>query len=77
VLRNWRPGDAYCPKGHTQVRKVKRLFWEYGIDAWRRPGWPVLTSAGKPVWARGFPAAAEAAAGSATRRALVITEEPL
>src|SRR5262249_54338511 len=26
LLRNWRPGDAYRPRGHRQSRKLKQMF---------------------------------------------------
>ena len=77
VLRNWRPGDAYRPRGRHQVRKLKRLFLERRIAVRRRSHWPVLTSAGRLVWASGFPVAAEFAAGGTTRAGLVIAEEKL
>jgi tRNA(Ile)-lysidine synthetase-like protein len=71
-LRNWRPGDAYRPKGHAHMQKVKRLFREFRIAARERPRWPVLTSGGRVAWVLGLPAAAEYAAGPDTRSALVI-----
>jgi len=42
-----------------------------------RRGWPVLTSAGEIVWARGFPVAQEFVAEKDTRKVLSISEEPL
>lgn len=75
VFRSWQPGDAYCPRGHRKACKLKRLFWERGVDSWKRPFWPVLSAAGGVVWAWGFPPAAGVAAGPATRVGLVIEEE--
>ena len=77
VLRNWRPGDAYRPQGSRSVRKLKRLFLDRRIAARERPGWPVLTSAGKVAWAGRLPAAEEFAARSSTRAGLLIDEETL
>src|SRR5271163_2868373 len=77
VLRNWRPGDRLQPAGHSGVYKLKRLLNKKGISLWERNGWPVLTSDGVIVWVRGFPVAAEFAAGEKTHRGLVIDEEPL
>ncbi len=72
-LRNWRPGDAYRPRGHAHLHKVKRLFQEFRIAARERAGWPVLTSAGQVAWVLGMPAAKEFAAGPETQVGLVIT----
>jgi tRNA(Ile)-lysidine synthase len=77
VLRNWRPGDSYRPRGRQRVHKLKELLYEGGIDARERPAWPVLTSAGQVVWASGLPGADEYAANAATHFALLIDEESL
>jgi tRNA(Ile)-lysidine synthase len=77
VLRNWRPGDRLQPQGRSSVHKLKRLLNEKGISRWERDGWPVLSSDGIIVWARGFPVAAGYAAGEGTRTAMVIAEEAL
>ena len=77
VLRNWRPGDGYRPVGRRRVRKLKQLLLEGRVAARDRTGWPVLTSDGSLVWARGFPVAAEFAPQAATRVGLVIAEEEL
>jgi tRNA(Ile)-lysidine synthase len=74
VLRNWRPGDAYRPRGRGRVQKLKTMFSDARIAVRERARWPVLTSGGKLVWARGMPPAEEFAAGSATRAGLVIEE---
>ncbi len=77
VLRNWRPGDRLHPQGHRSAHKLKRLLNEKRVSRWERDGWPVLTSAGVLVWARGFPVAAEFAANERTRTGIVIVEEEL
>jgi tRNA(Ile)-lysidine synthase len=77
VLRNWRPGDSYRPQGCRRVRKLKRLFLESRVPKGARTGWPVLTSAGKLVWASGYPVAEEFAPSSETRTGLIITEEQM
>jgi tRNA(Ile)-lysidine synthase len=77
VVRNWRPGDAYRPHGHLRTHKLKELFRVKRVPASERPAWPVLTSAGSVVWARGFPVAEGFAASNATRRSVVVIEEPL
>jgi tRNA(Ile)-lysidine synthase len=75
VLRNWRPGDRLRPLGHRSAHKLKRLLNEKHVSRWERDGWPVLTSGGDLVWARGFPVAAEFAANERTRAGIVIAEE--
>jgi tRNA(Ile)-lysidine synthase len=77
VLRNWRPGDAYRPRGYRRVQKVKRLFLERRISAQERAAWPVLTSDERLAWARGLPTAEEFLAHASTTAAVVITEEAL
>jgi tRNA(Ile)-lysidine synthase len=77
VLRNWRPGDRLRPLGHRSAHKLKRLLNEKRISRWERDGWPVLTSGGVLVWARGFPVAAGFAADERTRAGIVIAEESL
>lgn len=77
VLRNWRPGDSYRPRGRQRVHKLKELLYGHGVEARERPGWPVLTSAGRVAWARGLPGAEEFAASAATHVALLIDEESL
>ncbi len=75
VLRNWRAGDRMRPRGHRGAHKLKRLLNEERVSRWERDGWPVLTSGGVLVWARGFPVAAEFAATERTRAGIVIAEE--
>jgi tRNA(Ile)-lysidine synthase len=75
VLRNWRFGDKLQPAGHQKAHKLKRLLNEKRISRWERDGWPVLTSGGVLVWARGFPVAAGFAAEEGTRTGILIAEE--
>lgn len=77
VLRNWRPGDRLRPSGHQNARKLKRLLNEKHISRWEREGWPVLTSGGVLVWARGVAVASDFAADERTRSGIVIAEEKL
>jgi tRNA(Ile)-lysidine synthase len=75
VLRNWRFGDKLQPAGHQKAHKLKRLLNEKRISRWERDGWPVLTSGGVLVWARGFPVAAGFAVSERTRTGILIAEE--
>jgi tRNA(Ile)-lysidine synthase len=77
VLRNWRPGDRLRPAGHRNAHKLKRLLNQKRVSPWERDGWPVLTSAGSLVWARGFPVAPEFAAKDSTKVGILIAEEKI
>ncbi|MGB6200011.1 MAG: tRNA lysidine(34) synthetase TilS [Candidatus Acidiferrales bacterium] len=77
VVRNWLPGDSFRPLGRRHIRKLKRLLLESRVPVGDRAGWPVLTSAGAIVWARGFPVAAEFAARTETEIGVVVEEELL
>jgi len=77
VLRSWRPGDGYRPQYRKRVRKLKHLLLESRVPLRQRAGWPVLTSSGELVWARGFPVADDFAPREGTRMALKIAEEQL
>jgi tRNA(Ile)-lysidine synthase len=77
VLRNWRPGDSYRPRGSRRVRKLKKLLLESRVPRSARGSWPVLTSEGKVIWASGYPVAEELAAHPGTQIGLMIGEEAL
>ncbi len=77
ILRNWRPGDCYRPRGHQRHSKLKRLLQENRVARGERAKWPVLTSAGSVAWARGLPPAAQFAAQKDTKAGVVIVEEML
>jgi tRNA(Ile)-lysidine synthetase-like protein len=77
VVRSWLPGDSFRPSGRRHVRKLKRLLLERRVSLRDRAGWPVLTSAGAIVWARGFPVAAEFAAAAGTEIGVLVEEESL
>ena len=58
-LRNWRAGDRFFP-AHTQSpKKVKELLQSGHVgrqlSTAERKLWPVVESAGRIVWMRGFP----------------------
>jgi tRNA(Ile)-lysidine synthase len=73
-LRTWRPGDQYRRVGQTKAEKVKFFFQEARVPLWERRDWPIITYAGKIVWARRFGAAAEFATGPETRSVLHVAE---
>jgi len=75
VLRNWRPGDAYRPAGRHRVHKLKELLYQVKVEAAARASWPILTSSGQVIWARGLPPASDVAVHAGTRKGLWISEE--
>jgi tRNA(Ile)-lysidine synthase len=77
ILRNWRPGDAYRPRGRRQEQKLRRMFVTGRVRRGDRNIWPVLESAGRVVWARGMPPADDYRARGSTRLGVVIEEQSL
>ncbi len=57
TVRNWLPGDRFCPAHSRSEEKLKRLFLEKKIPAEQRPSWPVALCGNDIVWVRDFPVA--------------------
>ena len=74
VMRNWRPGDQYQPRGSASAQKIKTLFQQFRVPLWERRYWPVLTDGVSVLWALRFGPAAEIAAGPESRTVLKIRE---
>jgi tRNA(Ile)-lysidine synthase len=74
TLRNWRPGDRYCPSGSQKSVKVKELFRRHRVPLGERSHSPVLDSEQGIVCVRGLPAAAWAAGERKSGNVLVISE---
>jgi len=74
LLRNWRPGDQYHPRGRSGSEKIKTLFQEFRIPLWERRTWPVIARGDSILWTRRFGAAREFAAGPESREILAIRE---
>jgi len=74
ILRNWRPGDAYRPRGRRQPKKLKEMLLAGRVPCGDRASWPVLESGGRVVWARGLPPAEEFCAREGTRAGVLIEE---
>lgn len=75
TLRNWRPGDAYRPRGHRQARKLKQLFLARRVPRDERSHWPVIECGGRIVWSRDMPLADDFCAGDRTKTGLRIEIE--
>jgi tRNA(Ile)-lysidine synthase len=72
-LRNWHPGDELHVPGRGP-QKLKSLFQEARVPLWERQGWPLLTAAGRVVWARRFGADARFCAGERSGTCLYVRE---
>jgi tRNA(Ile)-lysidine synthase len=77
ILRNWRPGDAYRPRGRRHIHKLKQMFLQNRIPGRERGLWPVLECEGRVIWTRGMPAASEFCAREQTLVGVSIEEHPL
>jgi tRNA(Ile)-lysidine synthase len=75
ILRNWRPGDSYRPRGRRNERKLKHLLLAERVPAAQRRAWPVLESGGQVIWALGMAPADQCSARAQTRKGLLIVEE--
>jgi len=77
ILRNWRPGDAYRPRGRRHIRKLKQMFLKDRVPGRERGLWPVLECEGRVVWTRGMPPASDFCAREHTLLGVSIEEHPL
>ncbi|MBI4465173.1 MAG: tRNA lysidine(34) synthetase TilS [Acidobacteria bacterium] len=77
TLRNWRPGDAYQPKGHWKPKKLKGFFQRNRISRSDRQGWPVLLAGQQVVWARGLEVAEGFSPTPDSPSAILVEESPL
>lgn len=77
LLRSWRAGDSYRPRGRRKTRKLKEMFLAARIRREEREGWPVLESGGEIVWAKGMEPADGFCAQEGTRAGVVIEERKL
>jgi tRNA(Ile)-lysidine synthase len=75
ILRNWRPGDSYRPRGRRDERKLKQMLLAERVPASQRRTWPVLESGGQVIWALGMTPADQCGARVDTRKGLLIVEE--
>lgn len=74
LVRNWRPGDRFCPFGSRKDRKLKELLARQKVPAAVRRFWPVLQSGNQIAWVRGFSPAVSMAATPTSRQILVVEE---
>lgn len=73
-IRNWRPGDRYCPLGAPGTRKLQDWFTDRKIPLEQRHRLPVLlTGSSEILWVPGFPPAQSACLGPGDKRALKLT----
>jgi tRNA(Ile)-lysidine synthase len=77
ILRNWRPGDAYRPRGRRHIQKLKQMFLNDRVPGRERGLWPVLECEGRVVWTRGMLPASDFCAQEHTLLGVSIEEHPL
>ena len=49
-IRNFRPGDRFCPLGIKGTQKLKEFFIDHKIPRFERPQIPLLISGERIVW---------------------------
>jgi tRNA(Ile)-lysidine synthase len=54
-VRNWRPGDRFCPAHTKSPKKIKELLQERHVSGEARKVWPVVANGNEIIWVRGFP----------------------
>ena len=74
ILRNWRSGDAYRPRGRRRLQKLKEMFQVRRVPLGERAAWPVLETEGQVIWTRGMHPADDFCAKENTRVAVFIEE---
>ena len=74
VVRNWKPGDRFCPSGSQKAHKLKELLARRKIPAGLRKFWPVLQCGNEIAWVRGFAPAVNMVATPTSKRILVVEE---
>jgi len=50
MIRNWQPGDRFCPLGINGTQKIKKYFINQKIPVHKRVGCPVLISQNTIIW---------------------------
>jgi tRNA(Ile)-lysidine synthase len=59
-VRNWRPGDRFCPAHTKAPKKIKELLPGNDLTGAERKLWPVVVDGGgEVVWVRGLPTPAK------------------
>ncbi len=76
MVRNWRPGDRFCPAHTKETRKVKELLSDRHVTGAEKKLWPVITACDDLVWMRGFPAPAAFQSSPGAPKAVWIRESP-
>jgi tRNA(Ile)-lysidine synthase len=53
-IRNFRPGDRFCPLGIQGTQKLKEFFIDHKVPRFERPKIPLLISGEMIVWIVGY-----------------------
>ncbi|MGZ3689789.1 MAG: tRNA lysidine(34) synthetase TilS, partial [Bdellovibrionota bacterium] len=76
TVRNWRPGDRFCPAHTKETRKVKELLSDRHVTGAEKKLWPVIAARDDLVWMRGFPVPAAFQSSPGAPEAVWIRESP-
>jgi tRNA(Ile)-lysidine synthase len=53
-MRNFRPGDRFCPLGVKGSQKLKHFFIDHKVPKFERPRIPLLISEERIAWIVGY-----------------------
>jgi tRNA(Ile)-lysidine synthase len=73
TLRNWRPGDRFCPSGMKGSKKLQDFFVDCRIPRERRQQIPLLCDAEKICWIVGLRLDERVRVQDSTQRVLVVS----
>lgn len=74
TLRDWRPGDRFCPSGMRGSKKLQDFFVDCKIPRKRRKQIPLLCDAEKICWILGLRLDERVRVQDGTQRVLVVTQ---
>jgi tRNA(Ile)-lysidine synthase len=78
VVRNWRPGDRFCPLGLGGEKKLQDFFVDAKVPRAERTRVPIVARAdGRIIWVVGHRLDEQAKVLASTSRVLVLTASPL
>ena len=77
IIRNWRPGDRFCPAHTKEPRKVKDLLNDRHVAGSEKKLWPIAVAGKEIAWMRGFsvPASMRPAPGDSRPAILIRTTQ--
>jgi tRNA(Ile)-lysidine synthase len=74
TLRNWRPGDRFCPSGMRGSKKLQDFFVDRKVPRESRKYIPLLCDPEKICWIVGLRLDERVRVQDSTQRVLVVTQ---